>query len=437
MKNLLKKVYTKEYFIFLIIAYLPLLYKICQIALLSSFVDAMNILGQMTLIGIIFKCLQETLINPLFKTLGKNDNTEESKNYYAKKFLAIYSLIVAIFTILIFFLLKPIMQASKIPQSIFDQTYIFLQMMVFVNGLKIIIQYLFTFNMISKNNKNLFIYLLISAIATLVLDLIFIPKWILGLGVYGVAITSLVVNVVLFLYLIFTMPKQKKVEGKFNQKGYFKLVLFSFLETTIRNVVYYCVILVFFNIINNQDLYYVSNDFIWSIMIVPALAQNNIIKQSLSHNNQESLKPYFCNNILIIIYMCMMTLVAFILFKYAYQFENYMEYFTTFLKIAPCYIIFIFDNVIESYFISVGKMHHVLIQNLITNILVYLTAFVLYLCGVWVITLDSLIAVFSAGMIFSSIYTISVYIIEKLQSKKKEIESIEKVDSNETEEEKC
>lgn len=170
----------------------------------------MKILGQMTLLGIIFKCLQETLINPLFKTLGKNDNTEESKNYYAKRFLWIYSLIVVIFSLIIFFMLKPIMIASQIPQEIFDQTHLFLQMMVFVNGFKIIIQYLFTFNMISKNNKNLFVYLLISAIATLVLDIILIPKWSLGLGVNGVAISSLIVNFVLFIYLLFTMPRQKK-----------------------------------------------------------------------------------------------------------------------------------------------------------------------------------------------------------------------------------
>lgn len=114
-----------------------------------------------------------------------------------------------------------------------------------------------------------------------------------------------------------------------------------------------------------------------------------------------------------------MILVAFSLFKYIYKFQNYMEYFVTLLKLAPCYTIFLFDNVIKSYFISVGKMHHVLIQNLITNILVYLTAFILYMCGVWVITLDSLIGIFSAGMIFSSLYTIGIYIFEKMRQKDK------------------
>lgn len=199
-------------------------------------------------------------------------------------------------------------------------------------------------------------------------------------------------------------------------------MLFSFLETFVRNVVYYCVILVFLNILNNQDLYYVSNDFIWSIMLVPALAQNNIIKQSLSQNNKESLKPYFYNNIIIIIYMCLMILVAFLFFKYAYKFDNYIDYFITLLKLSPCYIIFLFDNVIESYFISVGKMHHVLIQNVITNVLVYLTAFILYLCGLWVITLDSLIIVFSAGMVFSSLYTICVFLFENKYLKRKKLQ---------------
>jgi hypothetical protein len=48
MKEKLKKIYTKEYAIFLVIGFMPLIYKICQIAFLSSFADAMKIIGQMT-----------------------------------------------------------------------------------------------------------------------------------------------------------------------------------------------------------------------------------------------------------------------------------------------------------------------------------------------------------------------------------------------------
>lgn len=398
--------------------YLPLVYKVFQTAFLNSFENAMKIVGQMVLIEILFKIFQETLITPMFKVLGKNDNTENNKNYYAKKFLWIYSLICAGFTLLLFLLLKPIMQISHIPEEIFDTTYTFLRMLVIANGIKIIVQYLLTFNIISKETKKLSIYILVSSAATLILDVIFIPSWSLGFGVYGVGIVTLIINTIQLVYLILTMPKAQQVENySFDFKKYTKLTLLSFFETVTRNLFYYFIILVFINMLNNQGLYYVSNDYIWSIMLIPTLAQNICIKQDISHDNSFSLKPYVLHNFLILGYMLLSVPVAFVLFKYVYKFENYFEYFITLLKIAPCYIIFVFDNVIESYFIATGKLKYVFIQTFITNILVYLTSFIFYITGMWVITLDSIIIVFSAGIIVSSAYTLFAYIYDKKKNK--------------------
>ena len=159
MKGLLRKIYTKEYLLFLVIGFLPLIYKLLQLLFLSSFENAIKIIGQMVFIEIIFKIFKETLINPLFKTLGENDNSEESKNYYAKKLLMVYSLICVSFTVLIFLLINPIMEFSKIPAEIFNSTKTFLQIMVFVNGLGVIVQYLFTCSVLSKTTKTyLFIF---------------------------------------------------------------------------------------------------------------------------------------------------------------------------------------------------------------------------------------------------------------------------------------
>ena len=51
----LKKVYSKEYLILIGIGFLPLLWKILEIAFLSNFGNALKILAQMSLISIIFK----------------------------------------------------------------------------------------------------------------------------------------------------------------------------------------------------------------------------------------------------------------------------------------------------------------------------------------------------------------------------------------------
>lgn len=419
MKGLLKRIYTKEYLLFLAIGFLPLIYKVFQILFLSSFENAIKIIGQMVFIEIIFKIFKETLINPLFKILGKNDNSEENKNYYAKKLLIVYSLICIIFTTLIFLLINPIMKFSKIPAEIFDSTKTFLQIMAFVNGISVIVQYLFTCSVLSKNNKSIFVYFLISSLFMLILDIIFIPTFTTGLGVNGLALSMLIVNLSQLIYFVITLPKTKKQNCYvFNKKNYAKLCLFSFVESLTRNLTYYFIVLVLINTLNNQDLYYMSNEFIWSIMLVPALAQNDYIKQKVSQNNNESLKPYFINSVLIIGFIGLMIPVALLLFKYVYGFANWNDYFLTLLKLTPCYFIFIFDNVIESYFIASGKMLHVFIQTFLTNIVVYLTSFILYVSGVWRVTLDSIILVFSAGMILSSAYTISVYIYNIRQQKK-------------------
>ena len=51
----LKKVYTKNYLILIGIGFLPLLWKILEITFLSSFDNALKIIGQIALISIIFK----------------------------------------------------------------------------------------------------------------------------------------------------------------------------------------------------------------------------------------------------------------------------------------------------------------------------------------------------------------------------------------------
>jgi hypothetical protein len=168
--------------------------------------------------------------------------------------------------------------------------------------------------------------------------------------------------------------------------------------------------------LDNQDLYFISNEYIWSIMLIPVLSQSSLIKQDIANNKNYSLKPYFINSIFLITFMILLLPISLLVFKYIYNLDNYMAYFITLLKLFPCYIIFVIDSIIEAYFISTGKLHHILIQNLLTNIGVYLVAFILYLLNIWIVTLDSIILLFNLGVIVSSIYTISTYCYLKKHS---------------------
>lgn len=405
-----KGIYNRNYFLLLLIGFLPLIWKILQIVFLTSFKNAMLILGQMSLIAIIFKVFQETFLNPLFKIFGDN---YDKKSYLAKKYFLFIFVATTIFTLIIFFLVPQIMIVSKVPEIIYSESLMFLKISVLSSGFGILLQFLYNFNLIKGDNKKLLIYFLLNSVVMLVLNFVLSSSICFGLGVLGVAISNVIINLSLVVYLFITLPKTETEDFKVNKKEYTRLCFISFLETAIRNVVYYFVILVFLNIINNQDLYYISNDFIWSIMLVPVLSQSSLIRQTLSKNQNAPLKHYFINTIYLSMFMVLMLPVAFLLFRYVYSFENYMDYFLTLLKLFPCYIIFCFDNIIESYFISNGKLKHILIQTILTNIVVYGTAYILYLFNVWSVSLDAIIILFNLGVVVSSTYTIIAFVVEK------------------------
>ena len=415
--NELKRVYTKDYLILMGIGFLPLLWKILEVSFLSSYDNALKILGQIALISIFFKVFEESILNPLYKCFSKQNINETQREYFVKKFLMSYFLCTLVFTIAIFFLCPYILKISKVPDYIFNETLSFVKLYVAACGLGVISKYLYTCSLIGKETKKMGWYLFIKSIITAILFVILVPKFSLGFGVQGIAIAEIIINVTTIIYLSMHIKNVKSQRTEFNFKEYFKLFLFSFVETLIRNVVYYFVILVFLNVIDNQDIYFVSNEYIWSIMLVPVLAQASIVKQEIALGNR-NLKPYFMNAILLVLFMVVLIPMALIIFKFIYGLTNYLDYFVVLVKLFPCYIIFVFDSIIEAYFIATGKMKHILVQTILTNIFVYCTALILYLCGVWTITLDSIILLFNLGVIVSSIYTISVYLIENKKESK-------------------
>ena len=410
-ENLVKKVYSKHYLIFLLICFIPLMWKILEIALLSSFENGLKILGQVVLFSIIFKIFEETITTPLYRILAKDKSKNVSFNL--KMVLLCVTVTTVFFTMAIFFLIDPIMKVSKVPNYIFEKTSLFMKIYVFSCGLGVVVNFLYLNSVIQKDTKQMIAYLLLKSIITAGLIVVLVPNFAFGMGVNGIATTELIINVLSLAYLLVKLKDNKdKAVAKVNKKEYIKLMCLAFVETSIRNIFYYFVVLVLLNVVDNQDIYCVANEYIWAIMLVPTLAQNALIKQELSNDLNCKIKPYFLNTTIICCYMFVVAAASLLVFKYVYNLKNYMDYFLTVLELLPCYVVFAFDAVAESFFVATGKLHYVLIQTIITNVFVYLPALILYLCGVWVVSFQTIILLFSVGVVIASAYTIIVYCIE-------------------------
>ena len=70
-------------------------------------------------------------------------------------------------------------------------------------------------------------------------------------------------------------------------KTWTKQGLFSGLDSFIRNSVYLVVVIRAMNLLEQQDLYWIANGFIWNWLLLPVLALTEMLKQDVSTNHPE------------------------------------------------------------------------------------------------------------------------------------------------------
>ena len=73
------------------------------------------------------------------------------------------------------------------------------------------------------------------------------------------------------------------------------------------------------------------------------------------------------------------------------------------------YMVFTFNNVIDSIFYGLGRTDLMLIQSLLVNILLYGSAYLLYYLGVFEPTLTSITILFGLGISFDTIITLVLF----------------------------
>ena len=408
---------NKVFYLLILITFMPSILQILNVIFITNIQNAVKVMSQISFLLIIYKVFEETALTPLFKILSEHKNNKELRLAKIKKYFTIITLFTAIFTALIYILLPTIISFSEVPSYIVEETILFFQISVISLSVTVLIKLLYQGNLISKNNKNLFIYLCINVFANIILNIFSSSSFSfsLNLGAIGIAISGLIVNVgVLIFFLIKLLLRKVKSEKlKVDLKEYFKLSGISFAETFIRNLAYYVIILTFLNIIDGQDSYYLANGIIWNFLLVPTLAQNSLIVQDYAEKKEFTLKPYFKQAIITSVLFVILTPLVYLLFRFGYNLNNYTEVFYVYLILVPFYVIFNFDAVIETYFVVIGKLNYVLIQTVVTNVLLYGTAFVLYLTKVWIPTLFTISLLMGLGVFVSSLVTVVLYFKQK------------------------
>ena len=167
------------------------------------------------------------------------------------------------------------------------------------------------------------------------------------------------------------------------------------------------------NVVSEQGTYWVANNFIWGWLLLPVLQLGELIKQEIARerkNIQRNSIGYFCITAII----CLLWFISIPTWKpfmaKILGFADVDKLFELVMILLGFYVLFAFQNVVDSTFYGLGKTNYMLFESVITNTIYYGAAFILYLTGIWVPTLTGIALLFGIGNAFDSIVSFGAYV---------------------------
>ncbi len=274
-----------------------------------------------------------------------------------------------------------------------------------------------------KRDKNVYWMLVVQLVLTVLFDVLFVStlSFSLNLGVNGIAISNILSNILLLgasFWLLYKNDIQLFKNEKLNFKwfpNFLKIGSISGLETLVRNVVFMIVVVRMINVVGEQGTFWVANNFIWGWLLLPILQLGELIKADVGEHDVKAIKErglaYFVlTGFMVIVWFITLPLWHPFL-EHVLQLDNHAAVYNIALISVGFYVLFAFNNVIDSIFYGNGRTDLMLYQSLIVNSVFMGGMYLFYVFGVFTPTLTGIALLFAGGIAFDSVLTGIIYII--------------------------
>ena len=380
-----------------------------------------SIAGQLSWVNLLYEVLSEAIILPLFFFIGqvltdKKEFTNRIKTGLLVSFAtyALLSLIIAIFA-------EGLLGFMATDASIIEASAQYIRIESVANVFTMLFDFLLV-GLVTLG-KDKYVYILTGAkLALSVLLDTFMTSTLpfsLNLGVNGIAVTNIIVNLLLFALAILLLFKEgisvfSKEKLSFAWiKDFFKIGGVSGIESLVRNVAYMLMISRMVNMVGEQGTYWVANNFIWGWLLLPILQLGELIKREVG-TDINAVRKNSLGYLSITAFTCVLWCVSIPLWKpfmsNVLGFEEVDKLFELVIVLLGFYVLFAIQNVFDSTFYGLGKTNYMLFESIVTNAVYYGGAFILYITGVWTPTLIGIALLFGIGNAFDSIVSLAAYV---------------------------
>jgi hypothetical protein len=360
-----------------------------------------NILGQMEWFDLIDEIIVTTLTVPLYFLL-KPSHSDKHKNGSA---LLIAFGIYTIFTVVIALNVNSI---AAFMEAEYASQFLFLQ------SISMLIKFIASFAIIictlNEKVKTINVLILTKIICLIVFDVLFIPN----LVDIGAAYSEIIANIIIAVLSTLILFKYNLLSFKkltFNWTiDWIKIGMFAGLQIFIDNIFYAIMICKMVNAVSESGNYWVANNFIWGWLLVPVLCISEIVKkndlETLTFKNSWS----YCSVIAGVWITSIPLWKPFITHAMAIEAN---EILNILYILVPFYLAYLPSTIIDSWFVSKGKVIYNSINSLIVNVVYYGVLYVLFQKNIFEANMIFIIYMFGVGMIVHLIVSIAFYIFDK------------------------
>jgi Na+-driven multidrug efflux pump len=408
----------------ILISLLPTIYTTVRIFFLGDLPGdwGFNIASQLAWVNIFYEVIQEALILPLFYLISKALGNREELSNRIRTGLASSFLVFLVMTLLILVFVKPMLVFMGQKSDIIAATATYIRLEAVAIQISVLFRFISIVLIILNKNFKLLVLLAVQMVLTIISDTFLVSSLPVSfqLGVNGIAIGNIMVNLVLVGLGLYFLRKEglnlsAKEKNKFAwQKEWIKIGGLSGIESFVRNAAFTLMIIRMINMVQEQGTFWVANNFIWGWLLLPVLALGELIKRNTAES-EESIDKQLPSYWFITGAVCLLWLITMPIWNlFVGKVMNVSDY-SAVVGVAVIsvtfYIIFAFNNVVDSIFYGLGRTDLMLYQSLIVNSVFYGGMFIAYKVGIFVPSLNGIAIMFGTGMAIDSLITFVMFVV--------------------------
>ncbi|NOY08714.1 MAG: multidrug transporter [Spirochaetes bacterium] len=435
MVKIKESLLTIDYKLFgtlILLGLLPTIYTTVRIIFIGDMPGdwGFNIASQLAWVNVLYEVIQEALILPMFYFMGKSLSSDKEFHNKIRTGLIFTVFIYSVMFVIMMVYTRPMLLFMAQQTELLDATVQYIRLesvsLIFSTAVKFLLLVL----IIMKKEAYLFWVLGTQMILSIIFDTFLVSSlpFSAQLGVNGIAITNIFVNIILLSVMaaafrkerIYLLGKDIKLSFKW-LKEWFRIGGLSGLESFVRNAAFILMILRLVNVVKEQGTFWVTNNFIWGWLLLPVLQLGELIKRDSAVSvtkYKERIRGYFAlTGFIVILWFISIPFWGSFIQK-VMGIDNFRPVLDLSFISIGFYVVFAFNNIIDSVFYGRGRTDLMLYQSLIVNIIFYGTLFILYSTGIFLPTLTGIAVMFGTGILFDSIITfIMFYFFMKKQNR--------------------